>query len=141
MDPHIAFGVEVTAMVSTSAVMSIREPPVSVDAPDPVAVVVDPSTSLSSIGPMAVGQVRTAVGTRQSCGASPTAVMVADAASFPPRVAKLTLKLGFCPLTLGSRVVRSTMAVPALADPGIETLVHPAIGAPASVVTVSFAPV
>jgi len=65
---------------------------------DPDALTVIDDAVSPEIGPDPLGQVRIAVGRRQSCGESPIALTRAEAARGPVAPAKSTTKLGFCPV-------------------------------------------
>jgi hypothetical protein len=89
------FGVGLISTDAESGVIEMVGPPANIDDPSPMAVVVEPSTAESRIGPSVVGHVSKAFGFKHNCGASPTAVTVAEAASAPFLTAKFTTNLGF----------------------------------------------
>jgi len=113
------------------------EPPENVDDAVAWTVEFEPRSRLLETGPKAVEQLRGAIGERQSCGAWPTAVMVAVAASVPFRDAKLTTNCGLSPVEATGSELRSTVAgtVEEMGTP-----VHPLIGLSLESETESVAP-
>ena len=145
-EPQRSFGVESNVTDSVSGAIATAEPPVKVEEPAPTTEVVEPRTAESRIGPRFEGQLRTAVGVKHNCGASPTAVMVADAASLPFRVPKFTTNFGLCPESATGRLERSTafvsskFGVEGSSTSGTAIFTQPGTSTPCSVKTVSVAP-